>query len=1073
MKSLLSLIFIICFINLNAQTPATNTNDTTKTTFYNRGDFFDKSLNKDVIRLLPYIDVNKISLLNSSGYFQGNSYYYQGFTTEEYFGRIDGMPVMDISNFPLNAMEKYSIYNEAAPIRYGNSLSGFADVVSINATDSIHTDINIITSFVNNGGLSLNQRCMYFSFSGPLSFRHSIAKDKNSTPSFLIAGNINLFHDPSTSAIKSAQVNQETQSSLEANPLQPSGTGFGCYPNTAYVENQNFTSSALRLNADKNSFSPYVKFNFPFNNVINFTVGSFINYINGRLYDYQNAMFNAEQNPDQMVSSFENYARFELKLVNDKNFKINATAQLNYSNYFRKIHSHLHKDNFFNYGYVGKFKTYKIKSYELGSDTILGYNNVWVQNGFRDTLYSFESSDINPLLSNYNTQYYEMYPLSSGYYSNSVLVQDGGGLMNGQMPNPSYGLWNAAGYQDDIYQVNKGSSLMPEVFVNIDYKKSHHFLMGFEYNKQSYSQYALHPVGLWTLMRQLTNKQIQQLDYLHPHAVYDNNGIFQDTVWYDRICDWSLQSYFDMNLRQKLSLAKNGLDWIDIDNLDPSVFSLDMFSADELFHYGNTYVDYYGYDHTGKLLNEKSSPLDFYSAIDKTGKYSRTINAFTPVYSAAYAQYEYSNKRFNIQLGLRVDRYDANQPVLKDKYSLFELRTAGDIVQLNGFPVNHPANIGDNYAVYINDLLYGNGVVGYRNGDTWYNANGIEIPDPSVLETPEGIAPCLVDPFHKYIKEVAFKDYEPSIHYLPRVNLDFMISKSTQGFANYQSFTQNPYNINIFKPQQYLFWGNVNTIFNNPDLKPARISKLKAGVKQIFFQCFQAELSFNRQEMEDAFVTKFIKDAYPESYYTYVNYDHLYIRQSLDLSLILKNFTHNDFNAGINLSYLLSNNLKGIADTVMFYNPDFVMNNFIQYSFRNWQSKKHILITHSLAISLVNHYRTGTHYFKNNYSEEIATVPSFCYFDFKIEKGFKFRGRYYVSLNVAIQNLLNRQNFFNAYPATGKPDDDGYLTAPEYQAAINAQLDPQAYRDQYSIFMKDPSNYYTPRMVQFGCNFIF
>ena len=39
---------------------------------------------------------------------------------------------------------------------------------------------------------------------------------------------------------------------------------------------------------------------------------------------------------------------------------------------------------------------------------------------------------------------------------------------------------------------------------------------------------------------------------------------------------------------------------MNVDALDPSQFSLDMFSADELLNNGDSYVSYYGYDHTGK-----------------------------------------------------------------------------------------------------------------------------------------------------------------------------------------------------------------------------------------------------------------------------------------------------------------------------------------------------------------------------------------------------------------------------------------------------------------------------------------
>ena len=78
-------------------------------------------------------------------------------------------------------------------------------------------------------------------------------------------------------------------------------------------------------------------------------------------------------------------------------------------------------------------------------------------------------------------------------------------------------------------------------------------------------------------------------------------------------------------------------------------------------------------------------------------------------------------------------------------------------------------------------------------------------------------------------------------------------------------------------------------------------------------------------------------------------------------------------------------------------------------------------------------------------------------------------------LNVYFQflNLLNTQNVVNVYPYTGNPDDDGYLSAPEWQREINEQLDPQSYRDLYSIFVDRPWYYSSPRTIRLGVIFNF
>ena len=90
-------------------------------------------------------------------------------------------------------------------------------------------------------------------------------------------------------------------------------------------------------------------------------------------------------------------------------------------------------------------------------------------------------------------------------------------------------------------------------------------------------------------------------------------------------------------------------------------------------------------------------------------------------------------------------------------------------------------------------------------------------------------------------------------------------------------------------------------------------------------------------------------------------------------------------------------------------------------------------------------------------------------FDFALNK--KKQGSMDVYLE--INNLLNTKNVTVVYPATGSPNDDGFLTAPEWQTVINQQVDPQAYRDMYTIQMQSPYNYSSPRTIRLGLMFNF
>jgi outer membrane receptor protein involved in Fe transport len=92
--------------------------------------------------------------------------------------------------------------------------------------------------------------------------------------------------------------------------------------------------------------------------------------------------------------------------------------------------------------------------------------------------------------------------------------------------------------------------------------------------------------------------------------------------------------------------------------------------------------------------------------------------------------------------------------------------------------------------------------------------------------------------------------------------------------------------------------------------------------------------------------------------------------------------------------------------------------------------------------------------------------------DARVDKDFYFsknpNSTTYLNVYFQFLNLLNTKNITGVYPATGSADDDGFLTAPEWQEYINTQLDPEAYRDLYTLRMNSPFNYSNPRQIRLG-----
>jgi hypothetical protein len=81
----------------------------------------------------------------------------------------------------------------------------------------------------------------------------------------------------------------------------------------------------------------------------------------------------------------------------------------------------------------------------------------------------------------------------------------------------------------------------------------------------------------------------------------------------------------------------------------------------------------------------------------------------------------------------------------------------------------------------------------------------------------------------------------------------------------------------------------------------------------------------------------------------------------------------------------------------------------------------------------------------------------------------------FITAAITVNNLFDIRNVVNVFPVTGNPEDNGYLTDPETQSVINAYLDPQAYRDIYTIHYLGNStwNYSSPRTIKLSLSYNF
>ena len=1050
--------------------------------------------NQQQLTSLPFRSLSSYGLLAPSAYsLKGDVNYYYGISANGNSAFVDGMNVDDISNFPVRVIDSYSLYTSKAPIVAGFSVGGITSIETLSNLNEFVVLFDVAT----NRAFNMQGIEGELFISIPLGFSKKSSVSKR-TPSLLVAGKYALTNNNDPVWQHTQKLSDEKLNWLKENPYKIKQYGAGFNYNSEYIISSDMVDQTVPNNNGKTGYYPYVKLELPISKNIDLTLGNYSTIDETDINNQSNQLLNYKNNNVRTRQNFDNYINLKHNIVVNDKLSLSYNLSLQYSNHYSKIANPEFDKNFFDYGYVGKFTSLKMPTFELGSDSVDGqyYQNVWLLNSWDyDTLVIFEPSNINPDLSKYTTEYFNIYSGQPwGHFQNLDDIILGGGLINGMSPGSAYGLFNNIGNVATSYQENNFERFRAAVNFEVDYKQ-HHIVLGGEYNREIESHFSIQPNGLWNFIRDgkgLTNFHLLELDRDNPVLISYNGHV--DTIIYKRKYDAHTQRDFDKNLRQALGLPIDGLDYILVDSYDrvkntinyydefgnmqvvstpDDLLSLELFSAQELLNGGLSVVNYSGYDYAGNKIKNSSNPYSFFNDF--------TIASSEPQYWAAFVQDEFTWKNLHVQLGVRVDVYDANQPVLKDEYSLYPINNVVEALQLGDIVFSVPDNIGDDYTVYVDKVKDPTRVIGYRNNNRWYKENGIEIIDPAILDVGNGISPYLKYPdIHSMNGEwepsMSFKDYSRSVNILPQISLDYTIIKRINIYSNYSSATQNPHYFSDFRPDQYYYFNNYSRsqIISNPALKPIRTGKFFTGIRAVIWKNIMADVSYLSTSIDNYIYSREISNAYPSSYYTFVNDEKRITTQGFEAQLNFLNQSPSGFFGGVSYTRLFplqeDYTYMQISDMVINANVGYRFGRGGTYKGPRWGNGK---IFQGFSTNVFYQHRNGVPYYytENNITSGVKHTPNLNMVNINVQKDFEIGKKAILNLYLTIENLFNFKNVLEVYPETGDAGDDGYLTNPVWQNQISNQINPDSYRLLYQLKLYNPQHYDIPRIWRIGLTF--
>lgn len=1052
---------------------------------------------------------------------------------------IDGVKVIGgASGLPQQSIDQINVITGGLPAMYGDATSGVISITTRGPQAKFFGGIEIISSQLTD---AYGYNSLGFSLGGPILTRTDSTGAKTPILGFFLSGQGTYEKDPSPSYVPVYKLKDEKLQQIQQAPLVPSRTGSGFNNALEYVTKDDFTTVKAHQNIASRAISLNGKIDIRASKNTNVTVGGAFDYSNGHRFVYGFSLYNPENNPQDISRTARGYVRITQKFGSQNQNKDKEKSQsivsnaffsllASYENAYGKTQDDTHKDKLFDYGYVGKFTRrytgkYDIFNYQL-KDSI-NVNGVktkaWEFQGDNELSPLFQGSDMNPNATRYTQYLYDYYggQLPDGLTLDFIPAFKGN--RNGDAPQDIYTLWSATGTQWPQYGFASNSQMRFAASFNADIK-NHALTLGVEYDQRDGRSYNVYNAySLWTRMRQLQDFHLAELDKSNPILVPELSGTYP-AYYYEQKYNESAQSEFSVKLLEKLGLPKNYTGHVNIDELDPSFFSIDMFSTEDLLgqNSGSALVDYYGYDAHGKRVNSPTNLDDFLNKRDEYGKRTLEVGAFKPIYMAGYIQDKFDFKDMKFNVGVRIDRYDANQKVLKDPYLLYQARTVGETPEFD-----HPSNMGSDYIVYGSSA----GVQGYRHGDQWYDSKGNEISDPTVIASSSGkVQPYLTDASDKAYKKgdpfvtEAFTNYKAQVNVMPRVAFSFPISDVANFFAHYDVLTKRPYN-NRFDPKDLYYLGRESStpLISNPNLLPERTVDYELGFTQILNERKNAALKITAfyREMRNMLTLKQVVAAYPRSYLTYVNQDFGTTkgfsfefdlrrtggaRLNANYTLQFAEGSGSNANSGANLAFSGQPNLRVTQPLDYDQRHSFVLT----YDYRFGAGKDYkgpeykrkgkegnpIQLLKDVGFNLQFLIGSGTPYTRWSYavaqgsnqrSNILGSIngsykPWTFRANLRIDKNVQLTwgkkdsdNKKHANLNVYLQvlNLFNTRNILGVYNFTGNPNDDGFLTSPTAQATIQNLNSPQGFIDQYTIYMNTPGNYGRPRTIRIGLQLDF
>jgi len=419
-------------------------------------------------------------------------------------------------------------------------------------------------------------------------------------------------------------------------------------------------------------------------------------------------------------------------------------------------------------------------------------------------------------------------------------------------------------------------------------------------------------------------------------------------------------------------------------------------------------------------------------------------------------------------------------------------------------------NVGDDFKVYV-DGQGSNTVKAFRDGEQWYFANGSLANDGNVIFGGGVVTPKLVDEdvdiqSPDFDPNTSFEDYEPQINVMPRLAFSFPISEEANFFAHYDVLVQRPQGRTNATALDYLYFLDPNrTPTNNPNLRPERTIDYEVGFQQKISNSSALKIAAYYRELRDMIQVRFYSFVPVLGNYQSFDNQDFGTTKGFSMTYDLRRTNNLQFQTSYTLQFAdgTGSSALGQVNTAengnlrtlfpLSFDERHRLNAIIDYRYGRgsryngprWFGADVFadagLNLQAVAISGRPFTRriTPRQFGGDGTVGAIngARLPWNFTLNLRADKNFELKGlggENPANLNVyvRVQNLLDARNIISVYPATGSPEDDGFLASSDGVARVrnlgDSGRNTEAFLAAYSWALANPDFYTLPRRIFLG-----